>query len=313
MSITNIIIVLTFISALIDRLSKKSDFKSKLKLRFLDFDYVTLGLLLMLVVFQLLDKKNEGDKETRKENQSTETYKKVITSHDKLDTVNLRLENILKDISVAIQFTKREFSVIDSLNYDIQIVRTSIEKNLDEYKNLNAHYEEQLKIEQEKILEAKPDLRIVNPVSIIDSTNFAFQFTFINNGKRIADSIKYYSAMIFVDSTLHFAKLDLIKTNYSEYNVLSIPGDAENLFFVNSNTLNKNNVKKYFVGLLLIKYTFKDNMSGIKQKPELKIFKCTSFDKGNIQFGQNIDSKDVSSLKQFLYQTNRICYDMFFE
>ena len=312
MKITYIIKIVTFISALIEKFSKKPVSERRWIFRSLKLENVTIVLLGLLLIFQLWDSRNTSAKEEKNENQSEETYKKVITTHEKINEAHILIEKVIQNINTEIQFTKEEFDLIGNLNKDMRGVRTSIEKNLKEYNNLNSQYEKQINIEKEKIHNAKPDLRVTNPKSIIDTISFSFQFTFSNYGNRNADSIKYYSAMIFIDSTLNIKKIGLVKTNISEHNVLSIPGDKDFEFYINSPDISKKEVKSYYLGFLLVKYCYKDDMTGILHEPELKVFKCLSFEKNNIQFGQNIESEVVSRIKQFLYFNNRNYHDIFF-
>ena len=223
MNITYIIIILTFLSALIEKGSKKKYFDNVKILQKINWENFTIFLLALLLIFQLWESRKSNIKEEKKDFLSTETFNNVINTDKKISTANNKLESMLKSLDTEIQFTKDEFILIGELNKDITKVRTSIEKDLAEYKNLNSQYKEQIKIEHENINEAKPNLKIVNPVTLCDSSNFSFQFIFTNYGKQeIPDSIKYYSLLVLVDSNLTVSKIELIKSNFGEHNLLSI-------------------------------------------------------------------------------------------
>lgn len=67
------------------------------------------------------------------------------------------------NLKKEIDFTREEFELISSLNEEMKDARKNISKSISEYQTLNSKYSEQLKLEREKISNAKPDVRILLP------------------------------------------------------------------------------------------------------------------------------------------------------
>lgn len=308
MNLSYIILILTFIVAVIEKKSDKKRNERKGIWRLLRLDNITITLFIVLLIFQLWESRNKGLKEVVLEELFFQSYNNIESTQIKVIEAHKLVDSVLQNLETEINYTKKEFDLITSLNDEMNQTRKSVEKNVREYKLLNKQYEEQIRIEKEKLKNAKPDLRIVQPKSVsADSNTFQYQFQFMNFGNRDADSVKYHSIMVFADSLGDIKKADLYKTNISEHNTLSISPDKGYTYFVNGPKIDRSYLKEYKFGILLIKYDYVDKLDEFDREPfsELIVLICPSLNTFNKQYSQNTEAEDVKKLQNFLFNKDK--------
>jgi len=189
-----------------------------------------------------------------------------------------------------------------------------MEKNLLEFYSIKSQYEKQIEIEREKINQAKPNLSIVLPKSIVDSLTYAYQFRLENTGMRVADSIIYHSLMVFINSKSGLFLIDLYKTNDDDANILRIEGKGttSNVSIFNSIERNRKELFAYDISFLLIKYRYVDNLTS-KADSSIKILRDSSLDQGNQQFSHNVSKYEMELIKNALYKKDKKRYFIFFQ
>ncbi len=216
----------------------------------------------------------------------------------------------VNQLGISIKGIKENVDLVNDLSEDIKIVRLNLEGSFEEYKNLNEKLKQQLKIEREKIKNAKPNIKIVNPISIIDSVNFAYQYRFYNDdGKRDADSLYYYALMVFSDTNIENLYIGLFKSNVGNYKPYNIGGGDQQ--YINSNNIRIENLIGFRFGFLLIRYKYTDLMTG-ETIDELEIRKCTDLEKGNIQYGTNVAKYIEDRIKNYLLNNYNEYYKLFY-
>jgi len=301
MDITSIIIIITFLAALVEKLSKKPASDRKGVLKILKLENIAIFLLGILLITQLVENVKKSRKEMLQEAKSNETHENIVSTKEKVDEANELIDSILFNLKTEIEFTREEFNLITSLNEDLEDARKNISKSISEYQKLNTKYSQQLKLEREKILNAKPDVRISLPKTTKDSVSVSYQFQLTNYGQRIADSVEFYSVMILTDtSNLQVEKVTDLKTNTNVQNLLSLPPEQGYNHVANSYIANNEEIDRFGVGFLLVKYSYFDLMTDSKIIVPVSIFRNNSLKDINKQYGNNVESQIVESIKRYL-------------
>jgi hypothetical protein len=308
---TTIIILITFVLELIDKASKKPIEERHWILR--KIEGKTLWLLGGLLVFQLIDVIYTRSQEQKAEVRAQTSYDKILSTADKLEAYDATLSDILNKSKTAVDYAESEIGSINDLNFSMKGLRGNIEGNIYEYKKLNDQYSRQLQIEREKIANAMPDIKVMFPKTFVDSINFRYQFFITNYGNRLADSIKYYSAFILINSNGNYAQIDLIKSNHTNANILSIPPGIDYDYIVNSEDIRRNTINQFKFGVLLIKIQYKDNMLNTLNKLPTYYYSTDDLSKNNKQLGQGAEEQDVLLIKDFLLRLKHPSYHIFFE
>lgn len=313
MDITAIVVIITFFVALIEKFSKKPISDRKGIWRKLKLENVALLFLGLALVFQIIDAVDQSRKEKKMETKTDETFEKVLSTQERVEESNRLINNILNNIQEELQYTEKEFELIESLNKDIANVADGIRNNLREYQRINSQYKKQLDLERQKIKIAQPFLRIKSPRSIIDSVYFAYQFQFINLGKRPADSLTYSALMIYSDKNGKISGSGLFKTNEKVLNYPSVTQDQLETYFVNSPKLPLNKAKTHDFSFLIVKYKYYDFMTQSKTISKLEVFYCPSLVEDDGQYGRNVDSESVELMKIYLKENHMEYYNVFWE
>ncbi|MCB0533488.1 MAG: hypothetical protein KDD14_14895 [Saprospiraceae bacterium] len=313
MDITSIIIVITFIAALAEKFSNKPVSERKGFFKKLRIENIIILLLGILLLFQLFENRNKNKKEALQENKTNEVHENVLTTKGKVDEANELIDSILVNLKKEIEFTKEEFQIITSLNMEMEAARKNISKSIAEYQNLNLKYSEQLKLEQKKILDAKPDVRVLQPKSTKDSLYLSYQFQLSNYGQRIADSVKFYAAMILTDTMRsEIIKVTDLKTNKDVYSTLSLPPNEGHVFISNDRIISINEISNYGLGFLLIKYKYFDLMTNSIINSPTYLYVCPSLKEINIQYRIGVEQEIVSEIKKYFSIHKSELYTIFF-
>lgn len=311
MIVTYIIILLTFLAALADKFIEKFT-KNRRVLKVLKSPNVTLILLGSLMIFQIIDAIITRKEKDNLETQQNETLKNTIETKEKVQESQNKINSILLNFNNEIINAEKEIEMISNLNEEIKSIRQHIQYSIGEYDSLLSLYSIQIETEKEKIKNAKPDLRIDRPISLMDTVNFWYQFQFKNSGQRSADSIIFHSLMIFNDTIQKKSVVSLYKSNNSDLVALSLVGGNAHSYYANSDELALENVRKFHNGFLLVRYLYKDNMLDSVILPNVRIYYCSSFNKANIHYGMNIDTVTANNIKRYLAKENKMYYDIFF-
>lgn len=314
MNITTIIIVTTFLIALIEKLSKSQDQERNGILNKLKLGNITIILLAILLLAQIRENNINATKEIANQTKSNETHQDIITTKEKVDEANKVIDEVLLNIQNEIEFTREEFRLISYLNKEMTEARKSVSISLDEYRQLNSNYTMQLELERDKVKSSKPDVRIILPKSTKDSLHTSYQYQLLNSGQRVADSVLFYSVMLLTDSSYSiFNKISELKTNSGVHNILSLPPDQGYTHYANSVIFSNEEIENFSSGFLLIKYRFYDLMTNSTTASPLLTFRCPSFKETNIQYGNNVDTKIVNKIKRYLELDKPELYKIFFE
>lgn len=313
MDIASIIIVITFIAALAEKFSSKPVSERKGVLKKLKLENVAILLLGMLLLFQLFENKNKSKKEALQEGKTNEVHENILTTKGKVDEANELIDSILINLKKEIEFTREEFQIISSLNTEMESAKKNISRSIVEYQNLNLKYSEQLKLEQEKIFNAKPDVRVLQPKSTMDSLFLSYQFQLLNYGQRIADSIKFYAVMILTDTARSkIVKVTDLKTNNDVYSILSLPPNEGHAFISNGRIVSNNEIDNYGLGFLLIKYSYFDLMTNSTINSTTYLYACPSLKEINIQYRIGVEQEEVSEIKKYFSIHKPELYAIFF-
>jgi len=282
--------------------------------RLIKSKYLLIIFLLVLLIFQVIEVIRTAKADKHRDITTSGTHIQVSKTYDKLLETNLSINNLLDSINSNLNITKKELLLISSVNEDIKNVRDGIEKNLLEFYSIKSQYEKQIEIEREKINQAKPNLNLVLPKSIVNSLTYAYQFRLENSGMRVADSIIYHSLMVFINSESGLFLIDLYKTNDDDANILRIEGKgtASNVSIFNSIERNRKELFAYDISFLLIKYRYVDNLTS-KADSSIKILGDSPLDQGNRQFGHNVSKYYMELIKNGLYKKDKKRYFIFFQ
>lgn len=313
MNITSIIIIITFLAALAEKFSNKPASERKGVLKRLKLENIAILLLGILLCTQLVENINKSQKEVLKEAKSNETHENILSTKEKVDEANELIDSILLNLKKEIEFTREEFEMISSLNEEMKDARENISKSISEYQKLNSKYSEQLKLEREKILNAKPDVRILFPKTTKDSLYAAYQFQLTNYGRRVADSVEFYSIMILTDTTnFKVEKVTDLKTNVNVQNLLSLPPEQGYNHIANSLIVANKEIDKFGIGYLLVKYSYFDLMTNSEVIIPVSTFRSNSLREINVQYGNNVDEQIVEDIKRYLLIHKPELYKIFF-
>lgn len=166
-------------------------------------------------------------------------------------------------------------------------------------------------LEKAKIIYQEPKLEVFMPRLVKDTFGIHYKFSFINYGKRDADSVIYKSMMVMVDKKLSNTKLALYKSNINYQNVLKIPPDLNVLHYFNSPAILESLIDEFDIGFLLVKYTYVDNFTNNRKNPQLSIFVC-NLKKYSAQMSPSIENNDIELIKKRLFVINKTDYYYFF-
>jgi hypothetical protein len=314
------VLLFTFILTIIDKffLNEKSDHEEvktnhNFVYRIIKSKYTLLILIFGLLVFQVSEAFRNANIESKRDTTASNTLTQVSETYNKVLETSLSIDNLLKKINTTLKITENELLLMSNVNNEIKNVRNGIDNNIFEFNSIKTQYEKQIKIEQGKIENAKPALQAIFAKSIIDSLTFNYQFQLINNGLRTADSVIYYSLMVFIGPNNQSFTVDLYKTNRIGSNVLSIPGKDTglNTYYISSNQKVRKELTTFIGAVLLIKFKYIDSMTS-KSYDDFKIFICQSLEKGNQQYGTLVPKEITEWVKNYLLSKNKEYYEIFF-
>jgi hypothetical protein len=308
-----IIIIITFLFVLADKMSEKPINERASFLKRLKLGSISLLLLVILLALQLCENNKSSKKELIEEFKSNETYEHTITTKEKVDEANKLIDSVLFSLKQEIEFTREEFSLISLLNTEIAETKNSALKSLTEYQKLNSMYSKQLNIEKEKVINSRPDVKVMFPKSTSDSLNASYQFQLINYGQRVADSVIFFSIMALMDSTnTKITMVTDLKTNEISANVLRLPQNQDVRYFSNSIVVPKKDINNYGIGILLVKYKYFDYMTNLTIKHPINAYLSTSIEDINNQYGHNVEQSLMKEVEHYLFNTRLDLYNIFF-
>lgn len=319
MKITILIIILTFIYTILDRfiLNEKENYNDKPDKNFfykiIKSKYTLLILLFGLLVFQLISEYNSRKAENIRDTNTNNAFDTLYQTHSNVKQVNSSIDSLFSSIDSTIDITRAQLELISNVNSDLEKVRFEFNKSINEFKSIRQQYEKQIKIEKEKIKEAKPNIEIAKASYNLDSISFGYTFELYNSGIRLADSIIYHSLVVLVDSNYLPKDIVLYKTNSNEANILSISHSDNNINFrvFNSAKLKLNGLDDFFSAYFIIKYEYKDNLTNITQE-KFSIY-VTKFEIGKQQFGSNVSENDKKVIMQHLLKNDKRLYEIFYD
>lgn len=313
LDITTIVIIVTFLAAVIDKVVNKPVSERKGIWKRLKSENITILFLGVLLIFQLAENKINSKKEALIEKKTNETHENMLTTKEKVDKANLLIDSVLLNLEKEIQYTISELDQLSTLNDEMQEARKDISKSIEEYQELNSKYSEQLKIERKKVVNAQPDVRVYLPKSTEDSVYLKYQFQLINSGERIADSVEFYSSMILIDKVnFKIQGISPLKTNIGVQNILSLPPSQGITQVANGYICLREEAESYGLGILLVKYSYYDFMIGKRISKPLQSFKSNSINEINVQYGNNVNSQIIERIRNQLKDMNRSQYELFF-
>lgn len=311
------VLIFTFILTILDKffLDKKIeqvDLKVRRNLfyRLIKSKYVLLILIFGLLIFQIKEAIQTSSENKKRDTTTTDTHVKVSKTYDKVQETNLSINDLLDNINSSLEITKKELSLISNVNDDIKNVRDGIDKNILEFNSIKSQYEKQIRIEREKINEARPIIKVIWAESVIDSSGYSYQIVLKNFGERIADSIIFSSIMVFVNNN-DLLIVDLFKSNDDETNILSIPGkeSSSNVFILNSVKGIRPDLKSFNYSFLLIKYKYSDIMTS-KQDSVFNVYAWYTYKNQRSKY--DVKESNMESIKKGLYEKYRYYYKIFY-
>ncbi|MDZ7775969.1 MAG: hypothetical protein U5L09_10440 [Bacteroidales bacterium] len=188
MKITILIIILTFIYTILDRfiLNEKENINDKSDKNFfykiIKSKYTLLILLFGLLVFQLISEYNSREAENLRDTNANNAFDTLYQTHSNVKQVNYSIDSLFSSIDSTIDITKAQLELISNVNSDLEKVRFEFHKSINEFRSIRQQYEKQIKIEKEKIKEAKPNIEIAKASYNLDSISFGFTFELYNSG-----------------------------------------------------------------------------------------------------------------------------------
>ena len=299
-----IIIIIAFLLTIIDKITDKPDQKQKGIKKFFNIRTIVIALLFILFSIQIIDSFIQSQKDDIQEKKLTETNTKVKESQELIDSV-------LKNGLIQIKTTEKEIKLISDLNIDLKEARKNISKNLSEYEKINLLYSQQIDLEKKKILSAQPDIRISRPITLSDSMGYSGQYRLINVGQRTADSIKYFSFMVLVNSKNNLIELTNLKTNINDQNILSLSPDVDQIHYTNYHICSKKDVDNYGVGYLIIKYSYYDLMMDSTNISPVYIYQCSDLKQFNTQYAFNVPQAMADKIKVYIKDKHPKIYNLF--
>lgn len=313
MDATFFVIIFTFIVGIFGIIKETPVTERKGIFKKLNIPNFLFLLITILLAIQIYDHYiNRSEKET-KNALDNNTYDGVKTTIDKVHDANKSIKLILNDLQTEINYTQKEFSEILLINRELNDVRKHVSESLKEYNKLNDSYNQQLKIEREKIINSKPDVRIMYTCTKKDTIGLKYQFQLINYGNRIADSVQFYSIMLLPDSTGKSPKITELKTNINQNYILSIPSDESFSYFANSIIYNNDESITLNSGYLLVKRKYFDVMLNKFIFHDVEIYHCDDLTKTDKQFAINIPNDTVIMIRKFILKNQPDLYKIFFE
>lgn len=305
------ILKLLFTAALmlIGVITAKKDYKKKSKekggfKKFFNLINISLLFIFLLFVSEMIAFFDQIQKAEVQENKITETNTNVKEAREKINSVS-------ENMQTQIETTEKEINLLSDLNTDLKEARKNISKNLIEYEKINLLYSEQIKLEKEKILNAKPDVSIFAPITLMDSISYTGQFRLINSGQRLADSVKHYSIMVLVDTVRWNLELTKLKTNISDHNTLSIPADGIMYHYINYHICLRADIEKYNMGYLIVKYSYYDLMLDKTIVSPVNIYKSTNLKEINKQYWFNVPTNEMELVKNYIKNVSPNTYSHF--
>jgi hypothetical protein len=167
------------------------------------------------------------------------------------------------------------------------------------------------KLEQAKLVYEEPKLEVFMPRLIKDTYGIHYNFSFINFGKRDADSVFYCAMMIMFDARYIESKLSLFKSNHTYQNILKVPPALSIFYSLDSPSILESLVDGFDSGFLLVKYTYVDNFTHTRKNPYVSIYHC-DLRKYGVQMTPSIEKKLIELMKERLLVINTIEYNNYF-
>lgn len=291
-------ILITVVTFLIALSSKGSDNRDKNKRN----TNLIILLISVLFLFQILEVWQNHLTDLESSAQTQETFSNLLSTKDRVDSSHHLIKGIMENLAEELAAADRELRMIESLNLELSRVRKSVESNMWEYQKLNDFYKSQYEIEDKKLMLNAPDVKVASAKSILsdDGNSVSYQIQLINYGNRAADSIRYQSAMIFIDSSGLLSNITMEKSNSRDHNALNLPGQRAQNFHINSPRMDLNKFCSYRIGLLIVKYSFFDQYQHKFIEPETLILKSENLTSIGSQFGRSVDKINIPALKGYL-------------
>lgn len=290
-SMAYVIVLITFLVALIEKFSKKKPSERKGIWRTLNLENVSILLLGILLLSQLINEISSTKKERRLFENNNNTLLSIKSANDKLTDVNDAVETFICDVEGQIEKTSEELQKLDSLSNDIEIIRSATERSLLEFKQLNQSYVRKLADERKKIRGEVPVVKIEYPRSKLsnDSMEFKIWFEIKNLGVRRADTIRYAAIFIPRDSLRRLILNDgWFKSNLTEHNNLSLAGRKDKAYVITMPTMINKGYLRYMDGFLVTKISYFDWYDSEWIKSGISIYGLRSFYDSNQQLGLNV-------------------------
>ena len=282
-------------------MSSKSLSERKGVLKRLKLENIAIILLGLILLAQLSETCNKAEKEEIQEIKTSESYNNIATTKQGVNEARRSIDSILFGLKDQIAFTKNQLNAISALNAEMVKTKDNTSKSILEYQKLNSKYSQQLEIEKKKILDLMPNVRIVMPINTSDTSQISYQFQLINYGNRIADSVEFAAVMILFDtSNTIISKITKVNSNSINHNALSLPPDPYYSHVTNSLICKKNEIEKYGLGFLIVKYKYYDFITNATITPPVIIFGCRSLKQVNVQYVNNIEKNVIVELKKQL-------------
>lgn len=305
------ILKLLFTAALmlIGVITAKKDYKKKSKeklgiKKFFNLINISLLFIFLLFVSEMIAFFDQIQKAEVQENKITETNTNVKEAREKINSVS-------DNMQTQIETTEKEINLLSDLNIDLKEARKNISKNLIEYEKINLLYSEQIKLERIKILTGQPDIEINRPITLSDSINFFGQYNLTNTGQRTADSIKFFSFMVLLDSVNMFSKVTILRTNINDQNILSLSPGGEFNHFINYPICLKKDTDNYRWGYLIVKFSYYDLMMDTTIISPVHIFQSPYLNELDKQYAFNVPQSVATKIKHYINTHRPDIYDLF--
>ncbi len=302
-------LLFTAVLMLIGVIIAKKDYKKKSKekgwfKKFFNLINISLLFIFLLFIFEVIAFFDQTYKDEVTDKKLTEATTGIKDSQEMIDSV-------LKNGLAQIETTEKEINLLSDLNTDLKEARKNISKNLSEYEKINLLYSEQIQLEKKKILTDRPDIKINRPITLSDSNFFSGQYHLNNSGQRLADSVKYFSFMVLLDSLKRISKVTELKTNINDQNVLSLsPGGVQSQY-INYTICLKNDANKYSWGYLIVKFSYYDLMMDSTIISSAYFYQSINLYELNTQYGFNVPQSATTQIKNYINKHHPDIYDLF--
>jgi len=307
-----IIVILTFLVAVQEVFTAKKE-KNVSKARwFLSSRNITLVLLGFLLVFQFVNTLIKSKSENIAEQELSEAFTNIRDTKDSLSIAIESLKALMSGVNEQISASEEELVLIRKLNSEINHVRSNLANSLSKYQELSDKYSKQLNYETDRLESERPNVKAIARVHH-DSLQNIYQVVFRNTGKRIADSLIYYAALLISDSIGFDYHVFNTKSNFYDHNAISIPGNNIDAHIINiPGTSITKELNQYF-GYLIIRYSYYDALMDSKTDPGPRVFRIQFPAKDGSQLGVNVDKYEVDKLRSFIVRESKLIDDVLFK